>query len=312
MLIPPPLRCGDLIAVTAPAGPVEPTSVEAGIAYLESRGYRVRRGDNLHRRHGYLAGTDDDRLSEFNAMLADPEPAAIWFARGGYGSGRIVERLDFEPLVRAPKALIGYSDLTVVQAAAWRRHRLVTYYGPMIADLGVSGRFDEPSLWESLAGGGEISHTLGQSTVLRPGRGEGPLIGGCLSLLVSLIGTPWDLPTDGAILFWEEVNEEPFRIDRMLGHLRHAGKLERLRGMVVGSLVGCEGGKGAGADAADTLGIDEILRTHLQGTDYPVILDVPAGHADAKLTLPLGRPARLQSDPPRLSFAAWSRSVSGP
>jgi len=302
MLIPPPLRAGDLIAVTAPAGPVEPASLEAGIAYLESRGYRIRRGRNLQARHGYLAGADDDRLGDLNAMLADPEPAAIWFARGGYGSGRLVERLDFEPLVRAPKALIGYSDLTVVQAAVWRRHRLVTYYGPMIADLGVSERFDEPSLWESLAGGGGSGHALDRGAVLRPGRGEGPLVGGCLTLLVSLIGTPWDLPTDGTVLFWEEVNEEPFRIDRMLGQLRHAGKLDRLQGMVVGRLVGCEPRNGA--DAADSLGIEEILRTHLQGTNYPVILDLPAGHADAKLTLPLGRTARLESDPPRLSFPA--------
>ena len=123
-----------------------------------------------------------------------------------------------------------------------------------------------------------------------------------MSLLVSLIGTPWDLPTDGAVLFWEEVNEEPFRIDRMLGQLRHAGKLDRLQGMVVGKLVGCEPRNGAAAGAPDSIGIEEILRTHLQGTDYPVILDLPAGHADAKLTLPLGRTARLESDPPRLSF----------
>jgi muramoyltetrapeptide carboxypeptidase len=133
----------------------------------------------------------------------------------------------------------------------------------------------------------------------------GPLIGGCLSLLVSLIGTPWDLPTDGAILFWEEVNEEPFRIDRMLGHLRQAGKLDRLRGMVVGRLVGCEPRSGGGS-----LSIEEILRTHLAGTDYPVILDLPAGHAGAKLTLPLGRTARLETDPARLTFPALS--VSGP
>lgn len=297
MLIPPPLSRGDLIGVTAPAGPVETAALEAGIAYLEARGYRVRRGKSLQRRHGYLAGTDADRLNDLNAMLADPEPAAIWFARGGYGAGRIVGDLDLEPLGRAPKALIGYSDLTVVQAAVWLRHRLVTYYGPMIAELGVSGRFDEPSLWECLAGGVGSGHALDRGAVLRPGSGEGPLLGGCLSLLVSLIGTPWDLPTDGAILFWEEVNEEPFRIDRMLGQLRHAGKLDRLQGMVVGRLVGCEPRDGAAA-----LGIEEILRTHLRGTDYPVILDLPAGHADAKLTLPLGRKARLESDPPRLSF----------
>jgi muramoyltetrapeptide carboxypeptidase len=305
-LIPPPLRSGDIIGVAAPAGPIEPATLEAGIAYLEARGFRLRRGRHLDRRHGYLAGIDADRLDDLNALLADPELVAVWFARGGYGSGRIVDRIDLEPLGRAPKALIGYSDLTVLQAAAWRRHRLVTYYGPMVADLGERGQFDERSLWDTVAGdGGGIGHAVDRSKVLRPGRGEGPLIGGCLSLLVSLIGTPWDLPTDGAILFWEEVNEEPFRIDRMLGHLRQAGKLDRLRGMVVGRLVGCEPRSGGGS-----LSIEEILRTHLAGTDYPVILDLPAGHAGAKLTLPLGRTARLETDPARLTFPALS--VSGP
>jgi len=297
-LIPPSVRPGDLIGVAAPAGPVEPAALEAGIAYLEARGFRVRRGKHLTRRHGYLAGSDAERLSDLNALLADPEPAAIWFARGGYGTGRIVDRLDLEPLSRAPKALIGYSDLTVLQAAVWRRHRLVTYYGPMVAELGERGRFDEPSLWRMVSGGaGGDDHPLDRNAVLRPGSGEGTLLGGCLSLLVSLIGTPWDLQTDGAILFWEEVNEDPFRIDRMLGHLRHAGKLERLRGMVVGRLVGC-GPKSGG----ETLPLEEILRTHLRGTEYPVIIDLPAGHAAAKITLPLGRTVRLQTDPPRLAI----------
>jgi muramoyltetrapeptide carboxypeptidase len=308
MLIPPPLRPGDLIGVAAPAGPVEPVALEAGIGYLEACGYRVRRGRHLGRRHGYLAGNDDERLSDLNALLADPEPAAIWFARGGYGTGRIVERLELEPLSRFPKALIGFSDLTVLQAAVWRRHRLVTYYGPMVADLGERARFDERSLWETVSSACSGSgHAVDRSAVLRRGSGEGPLLGGCLSLLVSLIGTPWELPTEDAILFWEEVNEEPFRIDRMLGHLRHAGKLDRLRGMVVGRLVGCEP-RGGG----DCLGIREILLRHLEGTDYPVILDLPAGHAAAKITLPLGRTARLETEPPRLRFPGPTGVISGP
>jgi muramoyltetrapeptide carboxypeptidase len=299
-LIPPPLRPGDMIGVAAPAGSIDRPALEAGIAYLESRGFRLRRGRHIGDRYGYLAGADADRLSDLNSLLADPDLAAIWFVRGGYGSGRIIDRIDFEPLRRGPKALIGYSDLTVVQAAVWRLYGLVTYYGPMVADLGDAGRFDESSLWEAVSGdGGLSSRPLDRSMVLRPGTGEGPLVGGCLSLLVSLIGTPWDLRTDGAILFWEEVNEDPFRIDRMLGHLRHAGKLDRLRGMVVGRLVGCEPRNAGGG-----LSIEEILHTHLKETDYPVVLDLPAGHAEAKITLPLGRTVRLETDPPRLTFTA--------
>ena len=121
-------------------------------------------------------------------------------------------------------------------AAAQRAAGIVTYYGPMVSDLGDRSHFDEKSLWDALSGGGgSIEHRFGAGNVLRPGRGEGPLVGGCLSLVVSLLGTPWEIDTDGAILFWEEVNEEPFRIDRMLGHLRQAGRSSRrLQGMVVG------------------------------------------------------------------------------
>ncbi len=118
-------------------------------------------------------------------------------------------------------------------------------------------------------------------------------------MLVSLIGTPWDLQTDGAILYWEEVNEEPYRIDRMLGHMKNAGKLARLKGMIVGSLVDCRP-----ADPAGALSIADIVTTHLAGTDYPVMMDLPSGHADGKLTLALGRPVRMTTEPPRLAVLA--------
>jgi len=126
--------------------------------------------------------------------------------------------------------------------------------------------------------------------VLRPGRAQGRLIGGCLSLLVSLVGTKYDIDTRGAILFWEEVDEEPYKIDRMLNHLRMAGKLSRLRGMIVGKLHRCGPRRGTRG-----LGLDEILRDHLAGTSYPVVTGFPAGHAPGKLTLPLGLPARMDT-----------------
>ena len=303
--LPPALRPGDRIGVSAPAGPVRRDALEAGLAYLRARGFEPVLGDHIDGRLGYLAGTDADRMADLNALLAHPDLRAIWFARGGYGSGRIIDRLDLKPLLAHPKALIGYSDLTVVMAAARHVAGIVTYYGPMVSDLGDRSRFDEASLWVALSGGGgNIEHRFAAGSVLRPGRGEGPLVGGCLSLLVSLLGTPWEIDTDGAILFWEEVNEEPFRIDRMLGHLRHAGRLERLKGMVVGRLVGCEP-----RDPAAALSIADILQAQLRGTDYPVLIDLPAGHADGKITLPLGWTARLAADPPGLTLIP---GVSGP
>ena len=290
--LPPPLSSGDRIGIAAPGGPIRSDALESGVSYLEARGFRPVLGKNLGRRHAYLAGTDRERLHDLDAFVADPKIRAIWCARGGYGSARIVADLDLEPLRRQPKALIGYSDITVLQSAVFRKLRLSTYYGPHVSELGDLSLFDESSLWKALSGTGkDLAWPLAASSILRAGVGEGPLLGGCLSLLVGLVGTPYEVPTDGAILFWEEVNEEPFRIDRMLGHLRLAGRLQKLRGMVVGRLVGC-----AAKDPRNDMPLRDILERHLAGTNYPVVIDFPAGHCPAKTTLPLGRSVRLNTE----------------
>jgi muramoyltetrapeptide carboxypeptidase len=299
-LAPPALSPGDRIGVAAPGGPIRPEALERGLSYLESRGFRPVLGRNLGRRHAYLAGTDRDRLDDLNALVGDDRIRAIWCARGGYGSGRIVADLDLDPLRRHPKALVGYSDITVLQSAVFKKLRLETFYGPLVSELGDPALFDEASLWRVVSGdGSDFVWPLSASSVLRAGSGEGPLVGGCLSLLVGLVGTPYEAPTDGAVLFWEEVNEEPFRIDRMLGHLRLAGRLRNLRGMVVGRLVGC-----TAKDARNDMPLEEILETHLAGTAYPVVIDFPAGHCPAKTTLPLGRTVRLDTE-------AMTLAVSG-
>jgi muramoyltetrapeptide carboxypeptidase len=191
-LVPPPLRPGDRIGVAAPAGPIRQESdLESGLAHLEARGYAPVSGRHLKRRDGYLAGTDVERLEDLNRLIADPSIAAIWVARGGYGCARIIDGVDLAPLKKRPKFLVGFSDATVLHAAAFRRLRLSTLYGPNVVELGNGKAFDETSLWRSLAAGDVGSvHDLPAPTILRPGLGEGPLVGGCLSLLVSLIGTP--------------------------------------------------------------------------------------------------------------------------
>ncbi len=292
-LLPPRLGSGDRIGVVAPAGPVREEALERGLATLRGRGYEVVEGAHLRQRAGYLAGSDRDRLADFNMMIRDPRVRAVWYARGGYGSARIVEGLDFAALRRRPKALIGYSDATVLHAALWRRARLASYYAPNISEVGDPARYDARSLWGFLEGGedAEIDLPLGKATVLRGGRAEGVLLGGCLSLLVSLVGTPWALPDAGAIFFWEEVGEEPYRIDRMLGHLRQSGSLARIAAMIVGQTVGCEA-----KDSANAVPLREIVRRHLEAARIPVLVGVPAGHGPGKLTLPLGRRVRLDAN----------------
>jgi muramoyltetrapeptide carboxypeptidase len=288
---------GDRIGVLAPGGPVRAAALERGIGVLERRGFVVVRGAHLQDRSAYLAGEDEHRAADVNRMLADRSVRALWCARGGYGSHRIVADLDLDALRRAPRALIGYSDITVLQAAAWKRIGLVTFQGPMVAELGERGSYDAPALWRAL-GGGRLRFDLPRRSILRAGRGSGPLVGGCLSILVSLLGTPYQVDTRGAVLFWEEVNEQPFRIDRMLAHLKLAGCLKNLRGMVIGRLVGCRARR-----KENDMPLEEILRTHLAGTNYPVVVDFPSGHTGRKVTLPLGRAAALDTPGRRLTIA---------
>jgi muramoyltetrapeptide carboxypeptidase len=286
--------------VVAPGGPVRRPGIDRGIAWLRERGFEVVVGATVTApRTGYLAADDVDRARDLRRLLADPGIAAIWFARGGYGSARIVESIDFRPLRRRPKALIGYSDITVLQIAAWRQAGLVTYQGPLAGELGDPAAFDEAALWRALGpdGIGPIEFRFERATVARPGRAEGILLGGCLSLIASLTGTPHALRADGAILFWEDVNEEPYRIDRMLNQVRQAGLLGAIRGMVVGRLPGC-----AAADPDNGLPIREILDRHLGTRRIPVIDDFPAGHCPGKVTLPLGRRARLDTRAGRLTL----------
>ncbi len=300
VLLPPPLKPGDCLGVAAPAGPVRQPGLERGLEHLTARGFEVVTGASLRRRTGYLAGTDAERLDDLNRFLRDPAVRAIWFARGGYGSARIVEGADLRLLKTDPKALIGYSDITVLHAAAWKAARLSTIHGPLVGELGDPEAYDAPSLWRALDGG-ELSldrHLVG-ATVWRQGAGEGPLLGGCLAVLLSLLGTPYALKTDGCVLFLEDVNEPPYRIDRMLGQLRMAGAFAGLRGMIVARLVG-----GEAREPEDDAPLPDILARHLEGTDYPVVFDFPAGHAPGKVTLPLGRRADLDTRAGRLSIAS--------
>ena len=289
--MPPPLRPGDAIGVVAPAGPVRSEPFRRGLDYLRSRGYRPVVGEHVEARHRYLAGSDAERLLDVNAILADRSLKAIWCARGGYGMARIIERVRLAPLRRAPRTIVGYSDPTVLHAAVWRALRLPTLYGPNVSDLGDPGAFDEEALWQALERPGEpIDRPIAPAEVLRPGSAEGVLLGGCLAIIAGLCGTPWQLPGWGVILFWEEVAEEPYRIDRMLGQVRLAGGLEGIRGMVIGHTVGC-----AARDPSNDAPLKEIVDRHLGSARIPVVAGFPMGHGPGKVALPLGRRARVDT-----------------
>jgi muramoyltetrapeptide carboxypeptidase len=297
-IVPPFLRPGDTVAVAAPAGAVDRRRLEAGIRYLRGKGHPAQTSPHVPARHGYLAGEDELRAGDLNDIIAADASPAVLFARGGYGLTRILDRLDIEGLRRRPRLMLGYSDMTALAMALQCKGPYHFLYGPVVSELGDPGAFDETSLWNALYGN-PAAYTVPfkSADVLRRGRGVGPMIGGCLTLLVSLLGTPHDPDYRDSVLFWEEIGEEPYRIDRMLTQLRNAGKFDHLRGMVIGSLTRCEPARGG-----PSLRIKQIVLELVQWASFPVVWNVRAGHVAVKMTLPLGLEASLNTTRRSLRF----------
>ena len=250
--LPPPAGPGDRIGVAALSGPVDPQKLETGLEALRRLGFEPVLADNAASRQGLFAGGDADRLAAFHRLAADPDLPAILFTRGGHGLLRLLPGIDWELLRRRPRAYLGYSDLTPFLLGVVRRLGLVAFHGPLVAGelaRGLTGG-ERDSLLAALAGRYPSELPLGGW--LRSGAAGGPLLGGCLSLLTATLGTPYFPDLAGAVLFWEDVNEPPYRIDRMLTHLALSGNLDTIGGMIVGHLeasetVGTPAGDAAGA-----------------------------------------------------------------
>jgi muramoyltetrapeptide carboxypeptidase len=294
---PPRLRPGDVIGVVSPAAAVSEEKLRRGCLTLEQLGFGVRLGDHVLDRHRYLAGTDQVRASELTAMFHDPHVQAIFCSRAGYGSGRLLPLLDVPALLPTPKIFLGFSDVTLLLNAFVKRAGLVCFHGPVVAGEFAGGLTPraQAHLWNLLTTGfGE--HALTFSTTLRAAVSEGPLIGGCLSVLVATLGTPFALDTRDAILFIEDIGEKPYRVDRMLTQLKQAGKLDQLAGVIFGEMNSC---RGETNDPALLLSIiDEVFADY----DYPIGFGLPAGHEGENFTLPLGTQVRLNTQLSTLTF----------
>lgn len=294
---------GDRVGVAALSGPVDPERLERGLAALRGLGFDPVPAANLGERSGLFAGGDRRRLDAFHELAADPSIQAIFFARGGHGVTRLLPAIDWDLLAAHPRAYVGYSDLTPFLLEVVGRLGLVAFHGPMVAaDLarGLTGE-EAASLLAALAGDYPRAYRLGG--VIEPagaGNGagaagdepvSGPLLGGCLSLLVSLLGTPHRPELTGAVLFWEDVGEPLYRLDRMLTHLRLSGSLAGIRAMVVGH-----------AEPTDAAGEPPAawLSDALAGISSPLAWGLAAGHRAPNLTLPLGLASRLEPAASRL------------
>jgi len=285
--LPPRLRPGATIGVAAVSGPVDPERLSAGVASLERRGYRVVLAANVHARHGFLAGTDRERAEGYLELLGRPDVDAIFFARGGYGAARILGHLTPAAIAARPRIHLGGSDLTALFAYLRSSTGLGAFYGPMPA---VAMAEEEDLDWEAvLSGTPPDPHAFGEEDVLAGGFGEGPLVGGCLSLVASLAGTPEAVQAQDAVFFWEDVQEPTYRLDRMLTQLERSGTLDRLKAMVIGSISpGARGGEPPEA-------VDAWLADRFAGAPFPVVRGFPAGHRPRSRTLPLGVPVRVDT-----------------
>ncbi len=278
---------GDRVGLIAPASPPSGDDVDRAVANVESVGLVPVLGEYVRAQNGYLAGSDTERASDFNRMARNPDIRAIVAIRGGYGTMRILPMLDYAAIARDPKVVMGYSDLTAVLAAVTLRSNVITFHGPLGAHGsswgGQARAYVERLLFSPDAPG--ALPILGARPIV-PGRARGRLTGGNLSLIAATLGTPYALPPAGALFFFEETEEAPYRIDRMLTQLALAGYLRATRGILAGRCTKC-----VGDDPSPTS--DDVIAERLRSAGRPAIAGAPIGHIPTQWVLPIGALAEL-------------------
>jgi len=294
LLKPPAVAPDAAMSIVAPASPAKSERVDLGLAALRSMGYAPMVAPNaLVREPLYFAGTPQQRLADLRGAFIDPNTAAVISIRGGYGSNYLIEGLDLESIAAHPKPFFGYSDLTGIQLRLLDKIGLPVFHGPMLAaDFYLSSGVHLESFHAALAGNpysvgaAEGLRTLKSSASSTTARGT--LYGGCLSILASLVGTPWEPSTEGKLLFLEDTGVKPYQVDRMLWQLRNAGKLEGIRGIVFGEMLDC-----ASPGAPQTL-LDQAILNALDGLDVPIAIGLRSGHVSREnVTLTFGVEAEL-------------------
>jgi muramoyltetrapeptide carboxypeptidase len=287
---PPRLKPGDTIGIAAPASPFELELFGQGRALLESQGFETVCPDGIYRRERYLAGDDAGRAERLNRLFLDPGVRAIICARGGFGSMRVLDLLDFDRIRANPKILVGFSDISALLNVIHARCGVVGLHGPVVTSLAGTERASIDALVYAVSADGPISLTA--ATVLRSGRATAPVVGGNLTTLCHLTGTEYAQQFSGRILFLEDVNEAPYRIDRMLSQMRMAGCFDGLAGLALGAFTDC----GSEEDLA------AIVEDVFSEEDMPIVSGFDIGHGPVNLAVPVGLPATLDTEDKRLVF----------
>jgi muramoyltetrapeptide carboxypeptidase len=292
---PPYLKKGDVIGITAPAGFITPEEIQPAVQVMESWGFKIQIGDTIGKKDFTFGGTDDERLNDFQKMLDDPKIKAIMCARGGYGSIRIVDRINWTKFKLKPKWIIGFSDITVLHCHIHRNFQIASIHSKMTNSFPDDWNTAEPiqietiiSLQDALSGG-KMNYSAIPNANNKPGNASGILIGGNLKTIETLSGSASDIKTEGKILFVEDTGEYLYSIDRMFWNLKRTGKLQNLKALIVG------GFRIKPDDPGEEFGktIEEIVLEKVKKNKYPVCFDFPVGHQKNNFALKCGAKHRL-------------------
>ncbi len=297
-----PLRPGGTLGVPAPASPWDERSeVDRGVRWWESKGYRVKLAEGIWDRDDYLAGDPKTRARDVMAMFADPEVDVVQVFGGGYGCAEVAPLLDLDVIASNPKPFVGYSDITVLHLLFRKATGLVTFYGRGLGGVAHAGakEFDQARLLRALTDPAPLGEVPGRPDdpyigAIGSGRVTAPLVGGCLWLLLDSLSTPWEIETDGCILFFEDLHTPTWMVDSELTHLRNAGKLDGVAGIVIGDMPGAHSG------VTQELSLEDVLEELLQPLGMPVIANLPIGHGKHLATIPLGVEVTLDADKRKL------------
>jgi len=301
LIKPAALRGGDTIGIAAPSSPFDEESFHQGVQILESMGFRVRVSDEIFKREGYLAGSDPERAQLLMDLFEDPSVRAVFCARGGFGSMKVLPLLDFETIRKNPKILVGFSDITALSLAIYQCCQTVSLHGPLVTTLKKGSRTTLEGLKSAVSAAGPAVLRPSRPRVLQPGQASGPVLGGNLTTLTHLMGTPYEPSFDGALLFLEDRGEPPYRIDRMLSQLTLAGRLDTVSGILLGTFEDC--------GPPDK--VYDVVTNAFSRKDLPILGGFDFGHGSENVAFPIGPEATLDTDERSLRFreSALSEAV---
>jgi len=292
------LSKGDLIGLISPAStPDDLTRVNKGVKYLENLGYKVEVGKNVGKQRGYLAGTDEERLDDLHYMFGKKAVKAIINVRGGYGSGRLLNKIDYAMIKKNPKVFVGYSDITALQMAFLKKAGLITFAGPMLAvDFWKDeiSSFTEEQFWRMVTSDKKFGKLANPDDerffVLNKGNASGRLMGGNLALIVSLMGTEYLPSFEDSMLMLEDIDEPPYRVDRMLNQIKLAKGFEQTNAVILGRFVDCYE-----SDGRKSLTLNEVISDYFSNIEKPVIYNFKHGHISDNITVPFGVECKLNT-----------------